>query len=94
MGLNKTLVNSTVKSGSAALTLPQRRYFHRQRVSASRVVPSRKVKHRKIVNLDPRQIQTIKVTVIKLGKIDKVDHMNKCSKFHRDRARGSAPVTT
>jgi hypothetical protein len=38
---------------------------------------SRKVKHRKMVNLDPRQIQTIDVTVIKLGKIDDDDHMNK-----------------
>jgi hypothetical protein len=28
-------------------------------------------------NLDPRQIQTIEATVIKLGKIDDVDHMNK-----------------
>jgi hypothetical protein len=37
---------------------------------------SRKVKHRKMENLDPRQIQTIKVTDIKLGKIDDVDHMN------------------
>jgi hypothetical protein len=38
---------------------------------------SRKVKDRKMVNLDPRQIQTIKATVIKLGRIDEVDHMNK-----------------
>jgi hypothetical protein len=38
---------------------------------------SRKVKHGKMVNLDPRQIQTIEVTVIKLGKIDDVDHINK-----------------
>jgi hypothetical protein len=45
-------------------------------------------------NLDPRQIQTIKATVIKLGRIDDVDHMNKWSKFHWDRARGSAPMNT
>jgi hypothetical protein len=38
---------------------------------------SRKVKHRKMENLDPRQIQTIEATVIKLGRIDDVDHMNK-----------------
>jgi cytochrome c biogenesis factor len=67
---------------------------HRQRVSASPVVWSRKVKHRKMVNLDPRQIQTIKATVIKLNRIDDVDHMNKRSKVHRDRAMGSAPMTT
>jgi hypothetical protein len=34
---------------------------------------SRKVKRGKMVNLDPRQIQTIKATVIKLGKIDDVE---------------------
>jgi hypothetical protein len=38
---------------------------------------SRKVKHRKMENLDPRQIQTIKVTVIKLSSIDDIDRMNK-----------------
>jgi hypothetical protein len=37
---------------------------------------SRKVNHGKTVNLDPRQIQTIEATVIKLGRIDGVDHMN------------------
>jgi hypothetical protein len=45
-------------------------------------------------NLDPRQVQTNKVTVIKLGRIDDVDNMNKCSKFHWDRAKGSVPTTT
>jgi hypothetical protein len=45
-------------------------------------------------NLDPRQIQTTKATVIKLRKIDEDDHMNKWSKFHRDRARSSAPMNT
>ncbi len=54
---------------------------------------SRKVKHRKMENLDPRQVQTNRVTVIKLCRIDDVDHMNKWSKFHWDRARGSAPTT-
>jgi hypothetical protein len=34
---------------------------------------SRKVKHRKMENLDPRQIQTIEVTVIKLGRIHVVE---------------------
>jgi hypothetical protein len=43
---------------------------------------SRKVKHRKMKNLDPRQSQTIKATVIKLDRIDDVDHINKRSKFH------------
>jgi hypothetical protein len=43
---------------------------------------SRKVKHRKMENLDPRQIQTNRVTVIKLGRIDDVGDMNKRSKFH------------
>jgi hypothetical protein len=38
---------------------------------------SRKVKHRKMESLDPRQIQTIKVTVITLCRIDDVDDMNK-----------------
>jgi hypothetical protein len=38
---------------------------------------SRKVKHRKMENLDPRQIQATKATAIKLGKIDEVNHMNK-----------------
>jgi hypothetical protein len=38
---------------------------------------SRKVKHRKMENLDPRQIKTIKDTVIKLGEIDEFDPMNK-----------------
>jgi hypothetical protein len=48
---------------------------------------SRKVKHGKMENLDPRQVQTNRVTVIKLGRIDDVviklgriddvDHMNK-----------------
>jgi hypothetical protein len=42
----------------------------------------RKVKHGKMVNLDPRQIQTIKATVIKLSRIDDVDHINKWAKFH------------
>jgi hypothetical protein len=37
----------------------------------------RKRRFGKMVNLDPRQIQTTKATVIKLGKIDDVDHMNK-----------------
>jgi hypothetical protein len=37
----------------------------------------RKVKHRKMENLDPRQVQINRVTVIKLGRIDEVDHMNK-----------------
>jgi hypothetical protein len=35
-----------------------------------------------MVNLDLRQIQTIDVTVIKLGKIDEDDNMNKWFKFH------------
>jgi hypothetical protein len=55
---------------------------------------SRKVKQRKMENLDPRQVQINKVTVIKLGRIDDVDHMNKHSTFHLDRAKGSVPTTT
>jgi hypothetical protein len=43
---------------------------------------SSKVKHRKMENLDPRQIQTTKATVIKLGKIDGDDHMNKNFDFN------------
>jgi hypothetical protein len=43
---------------------------------------SRKVKHRKMENLDPRQVQTNRITVIKLGIIDDVDHISKWSKFH------------
>jgi hypothetical protein len=31
----------------------------------------------KWLTLDPRQIQTSEATVIKLGKIDDIDHMNK-----------------
>jgi hypothetical protein len=42
-------------------------------------------------NLDPRQIQTNRVTVIKLGRIDDVGDMNKRSKFHWDRARVPLP---
>jgi hypothetical protein len=45
-------------------------------------------------NLDPRQIQTNRATVIKLGRIDDVGDMNKRSKFHSDRAKGSVPTTT
>jgi hypothetical protein len=47
-----------------------------------------------MVNLDPRQNQTIEATVIKRGKVDDVDRINKWSKFHRDSARGSGPTTT
>jgi hypothetical protein len=43
---------------------------------------SRKVKHGKMMNLDPRQIQTIEATVIQLGKIDVVGFINKRSQFH------------
>jgi hypothetical protein len=50
-----------------------------------------KVKHRKMENLNPRQIQTIEVTVIKLCRIDDVDHMNKWFKFHWDYTRRYAP---
>jgi hypothetical protein len=53
---------------------------HRQRVNPSPCL-SRKVKQRKMENLDPRQIQTITATVIELGVIDDDDHMNKCSKI-------------
>jgi hypothetical protein len=38
---------------------------------------SRQVKHRKMENLDPRQIQTIEAKVIKLCRNDDVDDMNK-----------------
>jgi hypothetical protein len=55
---------------------------------------SRQVKHRKMENLDPRQVQTNRVTVIKLGKFDDADHINKWSEFHSDRARGLVPTTT
>jgi hypothetical protein len=47
-----------------------------------------------MVNLDPSQIQTIKVTVIKLIKIDDVDHINKWLKFHLGRASGTVPTNT
>jgi hypothetical protein len=42
---------------------------------------SRKVKHRKMENLDPRQVQTNRVTVIKLGTFDDVDYMNNGPNF-------------
>jgi hypothetical protein len=43
---------------------------------------SRKVKHTKMENIDPRQVQTNRVTVIKLGKTNNVDHINKRFKFN------------
>jgi hypothetical protein len=38
---------------------------------------SRKVNHRKMENLDSRQIQTTEATVIKLGRIDEAGNINK-----------------
>jgi hypothetical protein len=38
--------------------------------------------HGKMVKLDPRHIQTIETTVIKLGRIDDAEQTNKCSKLH------------
>jgi hypothetical protein len=38
---------------------------------------TRKVKHRKMENLDSRQIQTIKATMIKHIRIDEVGRKNK-----------------
>jgi hypothetical protein len=43
---------------------------------------SRKVKLGKMENLDPHQIQIIEATVLKLGTIDDVGHMNKRSELH------------
>jgi hypothetical protein len=55
---------------------------------------SRKLEHKEMENLDPRQGQTIEATVIKLSRIYDVDNMNEQFEFHSDRAKGSVPKTT